>query len=425
MRRAAPCLLASCLVGWCLLAALDSPAAGPPPRPPNREQVARWIADLNAASPEARAAAARRLTALPHVPHALREAAGSSEAATRQRAAPVLAALERRLAPRLLDRAAAWAEQGEVDLVLEAVAVWGPKVGKDAGGRIVSALATEIVKRQAQLHKRLVIPNPGRLRLRGPGSHMALGDFDAYLKGADPKRVDGGNVALDKAITHFVRATGNVAFQPASLGLVSSLVVCSGDLAAPGQGGGLPPDRRLISTVVFAGGDLEAARVGDSVIICSGEVKLTGDTSGTLVIARGAFRDPHQSAMTGINVIISGATIDGQEFSGPPDRALAMARVERPLGFVRFFETARVGVEVAKPRRGKGVRITRLDATKPFGQAGLWKDDLISKVDGVEVNTPEQFRRALRRRFVEGGEAELRLQRDGEARTVFHVALRP
>src|SRR5262245_18613407 len=115
-------LLAVGLAGWCSLEAPPAPAAGPPPKPLGRAQVARLVADLGGDDLSARTEAARRLGALPHVPLALREAAAARGAGAR-RAAAVVAAIEKRVAPLALKRAAAWAKQGEVDLALESVAV--------------------------------------------------------------------------------------------------------------------------------------------------------------------------------------------------------------------------------------------------------------------------------------------------------------
>src|SRR5581483_6910490 len=83
-------LSALMLAGWW---SPPSPAAGPPPRPLSREQVERLVADLGAANPDVRAAAARRLGELAHVPSALREAAapaGKADRALRARAGRAL-----------------------------------------------------------------------------------------------------------------------------------------------------------------------------------------------------------------------------------------------------------------------------------------------------------------------------------------------
>lgn len=129
-----PCRWLAPLAALCALLALRPAAAvGPPPAAPPRAQVARLISELGAVDAALRREAARRLTALPHVPHALRRAAASDDDAAPGRAAPALKALERRLAPVVLVRAAAWAKAGEVDLVREAAYRWGPKATGDAG----------------------------------------------------------------------------------------------------------------------------------------------------------------------------------------------------------------------------------------------------------------------------------------------------
>jgi hypothetical protein len=286
----------------------------------------------------------------------------------------------------------------------------------------MTSLAKEILTRQRKALKKLIIPNPALVNLfKGRKYVLPAGDFGTYQKAIRPRLAEGKDVALNGG-EHLVRATGRVRLRGAARGLGNSLVVASGDFAAPGHGWRLDRRVRLECSVVFAGGDVEVNEVGDTVIICSGEARLTGEVHTSVVIAQGPVRVSADGSATlsNVNVILAGGKIEKPPGKVATPDALVKGGVAKPLGFVRFFETARVGVEVGKAKKHpEGARVTKLDAAKGFARAGLWKDDVVTAVDGQEVKTPEAFRRALLRRLVEGGEAKLRVFRDGEWMTVF------
>lgn len=78
-----------------------------------------------------------------------------------------------------------------------------------------------------------------------------------------------------------------------------------------------------------------------------------------------------------------------------------------PLGFVKFFELADVGLvaEDLPPREKlptKGVRLKEVRKDSPFA-AGLRVGDVITAIAGKKSPTTEVFRKALRRTLAEGG----------------------
>src|SRR5262249_9656290 len=160
------------------------------------------------------------------------------------------------------------------------------------------------------------------------------GDFEAYRKEIRPKLVEGGDVKLGNAPEQLVRATGRVAVGAGSRGLLNSLVVCSGDLAAPGKGPGLQQRAGVGCSVVLAGGDVEVDMAEDAVLVCSGEARLTGDAVGSVVIARGPVRISKVSTLNSVNVIQSAGEIKRPE-NQSDGTALAESEVDRPLDFVR------------------------------------------------------------------------------------------
>src|SRR5262249_3636290 len=65
------------------------------------------------------------------------------------------------------------------------------------------------------------------------------------------------------------------------------------------------------------------------------------------------------------------------------------------LGWIRFFETADAGVQVAAA--DGGVTVSKLADGQPPAKAGLKVGDVITAVDGKLAKDPETFRRLLRR----------------------------
>jgi S1-C subfamily serine protease len=130
------------------------------------------------------------------------------------------------------------------------------------------------------------------------------------------------------------------------------------------------------------------------VVVARGNIKLGGYVSGSAVIAGGK--------------VMVGKTLK------PPlrERLVIEENVRRPLGFVSFFELDQVGVEVATA--DGGVRVMGLMAGKPLAAAGVQKGDLVTKVGGSAVGSPEELRRQLRDASGTRGEARLTIRRGGE-----------
>ena len=203
-----------------------------------------------------------------------------------------------------------------------------------------------------------------KFRSQGVGSLFASSS-DAYYREAHKSFIlSGGNLHLTEG-THVV-------------------VVCDGDFFAD----------RLLGSIVIARGSVQVwSQVGGSVILAGGDVRVVQRRSinSSLIRAGGAIRTPEQAAPPGCNFK-----------AGQKD-------VFRQIS-VRFFDPASVGVAVEPSRFA--VRVSRSE--QAFARAGLREGDLITEFDGVEVRTPEAFRRLLRKRIVLEGEAELRVRRDGK-----------
>jgi S1-C subfamily serine protease len=80
-----------------------------------------------------------------------------------------------------------------------------------------------------------------------------------------------------------------------------------------------------------------------------------------------------------------------------------------PLGLVRFFDPAQAGIRVEAAK--EGVRVKDAAVDKPFAQVGLKAGDIILTLGGTAVESPDSFRRLLRRKIAEGGQTVFKLRR--------------
>lgn len=95
----------------------------------------------------------------------------------------------------------------------------------------------------------------------------------------------------------------------------------------------------------------------------------------------------------------------------------------KPLGFIRFFDPAEVGIKVESAEGG--ARVKSAEKGKRFAAAGLRDDDLITAVNGKDVKDAESFRRLLRASLAVDGETVLKVRRDKQVTEVRVPAPKP
>lgn len=293
--------------------------------------------------------------------------------------------------------------------------------GRRGGWQILTSLAREVLARQEkdEVTAKRRLPEPARVKLLKTTKWvLPAGDFASYTKFIRPTLLEGDNLQLDGG-SYLVRAGRVASFRDGRRMLDNSLVATDGDFNGCNDTLGVS-GAHLGCCVVFAGGDFVGNELVDTLVIASGEARLQAGVVNSVVIARGRMQVADPGPFRRATVLISGGKIEPLRRAG--SQVLVRQNDPRPLGFVRFFETARVGVEASEPQAG-GVRVTAVAPAGTFAAAGLRQGDLITQVDGQATASPEALRRALLRRVVEGGEAEVRLRRDGRALTC-HVPLR-
>src|SRR5262249_43692414 len=160
--------------------------------------------------------------------------------------------------------------------------------------------------------------------------------------------------------------------------------------------------------VIFAGGPVELREATHSVIVCDGDFTATLAASDCLIVARGDVRC--KDCGRNCRIVTSGKAYLPKSIS---DREGKVKQNEpNPLGFVQFFDPASIGITFEAAEGG--VRIKAAADGKPFAKAGLQAGDLVIAADGTPVDSPETFRRLLRKKLATGGELTFAVRRDGQ-----------
>lgn len=369
------------VLGWlALIAAGSACAVGPPPR----DSVDTLVQQLGSDRYAAREGAARRLEEAPfaEIPDALQRALRSDDLEVRLRASRIVAKMHNRIAEQAMRRGLAAGRRGEVDLLVEGLAGWPRGARDERSWRAVLDCAWAIA---------------GRAGSRWAKPHALLTwVFDNFRDELPKARAEGSVLRLGDGEQHIRLFCGNA--QPPDSGKIPKMAVCGDDAQLP--------TRRVAGGVLLVNGD----GVADCswLVVSAGNV-FASDIREKIVIARGHV---YTRGPISRSVVIAGGAVTAREVCG----SVVKQHDPHPLGFVRFFETARAGVEVAPAKFA--VRATRVAPGGPFDKAGLRPGDLITSFDEAETPTPEALRRLLRRRYLQRGTAELTARRGGAALTL-------
>lgn len=340
--------------------------------------------------------AERELGAREDATAALRKAAHSSDADLAKRAARILRIITLREDHRALDSLAALVKNGEIDLFVEKAVRRKRWEDLEAFWSITTTLAGKLVDLEKDKYRKTrigEIPPPG-----SPGApvlpeslhELPFWDFPRYHKLISPLHIDTRDEIIQRG-GHFLIRGDKCAIN--ELGF--SLVVLTGDLRAPS----------IAKSGIFTNGSVEVDLIGAAVVVCDGHFTANKRIAGSLIIAREGVTC---RGWIGASVVVTPGSIKVRH---PVDENSSVVKEKQtpPLGFVKFFEPSRVGVEVVTAE--KGARVTAAPADKPFGVAGLRAGDVVTGIDAMVVDSHESFRRALRRKIAEGGKFTLKVRR--------------
>ncbi len=351
---------------------------GPVAEKQRREEINKLIGQLSSDDFRVREEAVRRLKEMDDALPALREAAKSGDAEVAMRAREVIEASRKREAKREVGRAIALLKQGKTDQFVERAVRWRDDLDDDCWkAALEHAQAIADAAGKASGCKFKPLPRFGLAQLN------SLPNTDFLMR----KRLAAESVEVEFHI-------------------FDSFVICAGAVRAKSN---------LVRSIVFANGDIKLddknwlGGIGGSIVVCDGDVAVRGPVTGSVVLATGSVS---VGAEVSNSVIVSGGKVKmGEVFPGArAQNSLIQEHRRDPLNFIRFFDPAQVGIEVkASPN---GLRVERVVAAQPFGRAGICQGDRVLRVDGVSVDSPEAFRRVLRRRLGDANPVLLDVRRE-------------
>jgi hypothetical protein len=327
-------------------------------------------------------------------PVRLGDHAGVPETKLAKGSAEVLKPGEKEQSDTWLYKMGLFAQQGEVDeLVEQAVNHWETS-RKDAAWQIVGELACKLIDWEKRLHKRAKldvfltddrkVPKPfadiGGLRLLGFHGEVVAPEYLMTNAADHSYLVRAGKIVINDSIAR-------------------GILISGGSIDVVGQGCG--------DGIFFANDFVTLKKLG-GVVVCNGEFK--GAPLNSLVIARegvlyskikdsvilsgGPVRCLNDSPTIENSTIISMKNVDIPKAAKLKDIVIKQDQHDA-LGPVRFFDPANAGI-VVETDKGK-LRIKQVHADGIFAKAGLASGDLVLSLDKSPVNSVASFRKHLRK----------------------------
>jgi hypothetical protein len=346
----------------------------PPPRP---VPIAALVGQLGSDSFAERETATRRLAALDLdiVPKELSQALKSDEPEVRKRAAVVVEVIRNRSVERVIGPGRAFARRGDVSLFVAATAKWNLPADNPRVWDAPFEVVTELMNRARTGGWNPPASTPWRDRTsyfknRVPETVLTAGRYAPSIKLVAGRKTtqypqvvvaseyDGPTVSWSIVTSRKVTVKENIS---------SSALYCNEDLK---------PVTGILNALVVCDGDVQARNVYDAIVIARGNIRVTSVLSGALLIAGGEI------------------TCDLPDATHARSRNTFKPREPNPLGFVKFFELSRVGLEVADA--DKVVRIKSAADAKAFVLVGAKVGDVVEGVNGAKPESAESLRRLLR-----------------------------
>src|SRR5262249_20700853 len=163
-------------------------------------------------------------------------------------------------------------------------------------------------------------------------------------------------------------------------------------------------------TVVFsADGVTVASDLRRSIIVVDGDIE-AGSLSWSIIITRGTVKARYGDIEN--SVIIAGGNVQCLAEHRHASKSIVRENCKDFLGWVRFFEMADTGMEIAPAERG--LKIKSVVKDQPPAKAGLLAGDVITAIDKTAIKDAEQFRRLLRK-AVAARKADLTIERIGSS----------
>lgn len=351
-------------------------------RSSDERRIDELIKQLGSEDFQVREAATRRLMSREDAAPALHKALKSTDAEVARRAAQILEVFTRRESQRLLDKLVALGKNGEIDQAVDRLVHRKEGSEEEACWQVMAELAWKLVEVGERDFRKIGIKVTDEMPIR---------DFRRYKAAIKPQAIALQRPCIQKEGAFVIRGE-EVSVES---NILYSLVASSGCVRAGW----------LHSSVIFSGESVEVEGIHSSVIVCDGQFRAKRILKDCFVIARDGVKCP-------LNVrnclIITAGSVEVPK-EAPVAENTIKEKEATPLGFVKFFDPSQAGIKVAAC--DGGVRVEEVHEGKRFAQAGLKKGDVVIAIDRTEVGSPDSFRRLLRRKLAEGGEAVFKVRR--------------
>jgi hypothetical protein len=352
------------------------------PRPLSKLPVEELVQHLGSSSFKEREEAARLLTKRRDALPLLEKARHSANAEIARRAARILEAVAKAQAKAMVRRLKALGLSGRIDAVAELLCRWPKDREESACWDATCQIALSLLEQHTKQGGQKIRGVFNSATPRRPIAVLA----SKRVEEVPPEPIDA---------YYFIRATEVEFYEPPICGIIG----CSGPVHIVHLG----------SSVVFATGPVWAKSVVNSLIISDGDVRV-GNVNNTLIVARGTVT---YSGLLRDCRIVAGRAVKKESKRARLHNCKVSEHEANPLGFIKFFDPAREGITVAPAK--EGVSVKAVGGGKPFAKAGLRPGDVITAVNSQSSDSPEEFRRLLRRGlFAEDG-VTLRIRRGDKA----------
>ncbi len=316
------------------------------------ESIEKLIEQLGDDNPKVREAATSKLKQRDEALPALKKALNSPDAEVRERAKVIITEIEKRLQARtvqaILDRG--------LDLYIDELVTHGKEVGAADWPTVVALARTLSGKAGRDPDKGI---NPFTIDFME--YEVVFTDHWRHAQ-CTSKRVLTNNVTSETTIGMAVVVCRDTAqFRSA---IHNSIVLANGDIKQS---------------------ELRSALIHDSVVFCDGNIHV-GSISESVVIATGSV------TTTGRN--------------GPDCIVIQNEPNVRKL--FNLFNPAQAGIEVAESKTE--VKVERVH-DKPFAKARFQKGDVVLAVGDAKISGYDDFRKAVRRNFVDKTEPVFKVKR--------------
>jgi hypothetical protein len=315
--------------------------------------------------------------------------------------------------PKPTDRAVTFAKNGQVDLLVAALAASDYKADDDRLWAPALALGAKALECSEMRGDRKPL---------GPALFENAGDYRKNYRPDYARSNERYTRAKEDANGQFICSYQIAVLAPSVQGehSLTGLFVSPGSVSAK---------TGIRDSLILTNGSLETAGPLGSVIICDGDVRLKGATR-SLIIARGDIKIDKAS---GCSFVAGGKVSLGEippmpVLKGDPNdpevrvrwgaylaefepvRVWYEEKNANPLKFITFFELHRVGIE-AKVEGGALV-LSAVKGDSVAGRAGLKAGDVVLSAGSAKPSDPEALRRALRDALAVG-EAKVQVRRAG------------